>query len=542
MRMLVLAALIACSGRSGAPTPSADLSESQRLPADTVQIVVEHAFDALELERSATRPIEISMTGVTGATGIHSVTQHGRSVITIDLDGVDLWAARQEIMTRLRDVALPTGMTADLGPPTTAHGVIARYVVRGDRLPGTRLRALADWVIRPKLLTVPGIADVSTCGTGAEQVQIALDPKLLEAAGLAFGDVKAALEWSSSNVEIKAGAAGGFVVRGTSLTDDALSAVVVKTINGAPVRVADLAQRQRGPEPHTCFVADSQGADLLEVAVWALAGSMSGPDPAALASVFDEIRRALPLGVSIERVQDSAEATVVLSAESIVHQIRAVMGAGVPGALVEIGRRDGGYDTDLPRRARVRGGDVATARAAAAQLAEKLGTTWYADQPTVRIRIAGPELEQLGKFAEQIAVGLDVVERVGIDVEPAMRVTPDRAAMARLDVAAGDVEDAVAALGAVEVGYLYDDETPRVPIVLSIAGPIDSLTLRDASGQRLVPLLSVATVTTEQVPTVILHDRGSRYVELRIRTNDLAALRAKLATVALPAGYTADLL
>jgi Cu/Ag efflux pump CusA len=540
MRMLVIAALIACSGRSGTPTPFADRSESQRRPTDTVQIVVEHAYDALKLERYATLPIERGMTGVTGSTGIHSVTQHGHSVITIDLDGVDLFAAREDIMTRLGYAALPTGMTAELGPPTTAHGVIARYVVRGDRLPGTRLRALADWVIRPKLLTVPGIADVSTCGIGAEQVQIALDPKMLAAAGLAFGDVRTALERSALDVGIKPASGGGFVVRGTSMTDDALSAVVVKTVNGAPVRVADLARRQRGPGPRTCFVADPQGADLVEGAVWARAGSKSGPDPAALARAFGEIRSALPPGVSIDMVQDSAEAAVVLSAEPIVDQIRAVIGAGVPGALVEIGRSDGGYETDLPRRAHVRAGDVATASAAASLLAGKLGTTWYADQPTVRIRIAGPELEQLGRLAEQVAVGLDVVERVGVDVEPAMRVTPDGVSMRRMEVTAGDFQDAMAALGAVEVGELYDHEQ-RVPIVLSIAGTIDSLTLPDGIGQP-VPLRRVATVTTEQVPTVILRDRGSRYVELRVRTNDLAAVRAKLATVALPAGYTADML
>lgn len=123
-----------------------------------------------EIERSISLPIEREMSGVPRMTQLRSVSIFGLSVVTLTFaDNTDDYFARQQVLEKLQNVTLPTGAQPSLAPLTTAVGEIYRYII--DAPAGTPLetiRELQDWVVRPALRAVPGVADIASFG-GAEK-------------------------------------------------------------------------------------------------------------------------------------------------------------------------------------------------------------------------------------------------------------------------------------------------------------------------------------------------------------------------------------
>ncbi|MBA5688619.1 efflux RND transporter permease subunit, partial [Rugamonas apoptosis] len=126
-----------------------------------VQIVTQYPGQAPEeVERAVTLPIEREMSGVPHQTQLRSVTISGLSVVTLTFaDGTDDYFARQQVLEKLQNVTLPTGLQPGLAPLTTAVGEVFRYIVEAP--PGmdpNEVRALQDWVVRPQLRIVSGVA------------------------------------------------------------------------------------------------------------------------------------------------------------------------------------------------------------------------------------------------------------------------------------------------------------------------------------------------------------------------------------------------
>src|SRR4029077_8604311 len=121
------------------------------------------------------------MSGVPHMTQQRSVSIFGLSVVTLTFeDNTDDYFARQQVMEKLQNVTLPTGIQASLAPLTTAVGEIYRYILAAPAgTPLEKIRELQDWVVRPALRATPGVADIASFGGAVKEYQVNIDPQLL---------------------------------------------------------------------------------------------------------------------------------------------------------------------------------------------------------------------------------------------------------------------------------------------------------------------------------------------------------------------------
>ena len=134
-----------------------------------------------DLERLVTYPLEQVLTGLSGMTEVRSVTKYGLcQITTIFEDGTDLYLARQQVSERLIASELPDGIGApQLGPVSTGLGEVFHYIVISDSLDPTAARTAQDWIIKPQLQSVSGVAEVNSWGGFEKQYLILFDPDRL---------------------------------------------------------------------------------------------------------------------------------------------------------------------------------------------------------------------------------------------------------------------------------------------------------------------------------------------------------------------------
>src|SRR5476651_2004871 len=227
-----------------------------------VQIVTQYAGQAPEeVERAVTLPIEREMSGVPHQTQLRSVTIGGLSVVTLTFaDGTDDYFARQQVLEKLQNVTLPPGLQPGLAPLTTAVGEVFRYIVEAPAgMDPNEVRALQDWVIRPQLRIVTGVADVVSFGGTVKEYQVQVDPAALKRYGVTIDQVNTALTNNSANV------GGGLVrrgdeallVRGIGIFNslDDIGRVIVSASNGKTVLVSDLGTVTTGYRPRSGIAA-----------------------------------------------------------------------------------------------------------------------------------------------------------------------------------------------------------------------------------------------------------------------------------------------
>jgi len=189
-----------------------------RLPLDAfpdttpVQVQVNTVAPELtpeEVERQITFPVEQALGGLKGLEEVRSISKFGLSqVVALFEDGTDIYFARQQSNERLGEAQLPQGIERPtMGPVATGLGEVYHYVLSSDVLDLTELRSIQDWVIRPRLRRVPGVAEVNPWGGLSKQFEARADPMKLAKYGLAMDDLIKALEENNRNV------GGGYVVR-----------------------------------------------------------------------------------------------------------------------------------------------------------------------------------------------------------------------------------------------------------------------------------------------------------------------------------------
>src|SRR5881409_683980 len=138
-------------------------------------------FAAEDVELQVTVPIERALNNTPFVIARRSRTIFGLSVVELTFaDGTNDYFARQVVLERLRDAPLPDGVSPTLGPLSTGIGELFRYTLESSDADAMRLREIQDWIIRPRLLQVPGVADVVTFGGLVRQYQIEIDPKALD--------------------------------------------------------------------------------------------------------------------------------------------------------------------------------------------------------------------------------------------------------------------------------------------------------------------------------------------------------------------------
>ena len=225
--------------------------------ADTyVQVITQwpgHAAE--EVEQQITVPLEVQLNGVPHLTHLRSVSLAGLSVITMLYDDeITTFNARQEVLDRLAQATMPTGVNPGLGPDYSPTGQIMFYTLTSTnpKYDTMELKALQDWFVLNQLKSVPNVVDVNIFGGPTREYQVQLDPNKLVSYGLSLTQVETAL----ANNNINAG--GGFIERGQQAlnvravglmtnTDD-IGATVVKVVGGTPVRVRDLGAVTQAPK------------------------------------------------------------------------------------------------------------------------------------------------------------------------------------------------------------------------------------------------------------------------------------------------------
>lgn len=231
-----------------------------------VQIATEAAGKSPEeVERFVTIPIEIAMTGLPGMTDMRSLNKPGLSLITLVFsDDSDLFRERQMVSERLSEVRdrMPEGVTPILGPITNALGEVYQYTleVAGETKTKHLLtheelvqrRTLQDWVVRPLLRSISGVAEINSTGGFVKQYETLVDPQKLHYYNLTVNDVRSALARNNAN------AGGGvlpqhaeqYLIRSLGLIRDLddIRKIVLKESKGTPVYIRDVAEVRPGTE------------------------------------------------------------------------------------------------------------------------------------------------------------------------------------------------------------------------------------------------------------------------------------------------------
>ena len=234
-----------------------------RLPMDAfpdttsvqVQInTVAPALSPLEIEQQITFPVEQAISGLPDLEQVRSISKFGLSQVTVIFeDGTDIYFARQLVMERLGTVELPRGLAKPtMGPVATGLGEVFHYVLTSRTRSLTELRTIQDWIIRPQLRSVSGVAEVNTWGGLERQYQVIVDPRKLLKHGLTLVDVFEALRRNNMNV------GGGNITRsgerllvqgiGLLETLDEVGGVVITADDGVPVYIRDVGRVVEGHE------------------------------------------------------------------------------------------------------------------------------------------------------------------------------------------------------------------------------------------------------------------------------------------------------
>lgn len=258
-----------------------------------------------EVERSISLPIEREMGGVPRLTQLRSVSISGLSVVTLTFaDKTDDYFARQQVLEKLQNVTLPVGVTPTLAPLTNAVGEIYRYVVQAPKdTPLNEVRALQDWVIRPALRRVPGVADVVSFGGTLKEYQVRVNPQSLRKFNVSLDQVAAALGANSANTGggiIRRGDEG-LVVRSLGLFSklEDIGRVVVASRGGSPIYVRDVADVSLGNRNRSGIVGFNTEDTVVQGIVQMTKGQNATKVVEALKQAMVELQPKLPPGVKL---------------------------------------------------------------------------------------------------------------------------------------------------------------------------------------------------------------------------------------------------
>ncbi len=303
----------------------------QRLPIDAVpditnvqvQINTEApGYSPLEAEQRITFPVETAMAGMPRLLETRSISRYGLSQVTVVFeDGTDIYFARQLVNERVLEARdnLPPGIVPSMGPIATGLGEIFLWTVEAepgartpDGLPytGMDLRTAQDWIVRPQLRTVPGVADVNSIGGYTRQFHVTPDPAKMAAHGLTFRDVMSALAANNAN------AGAGYIERrgeqylvrtpGQVATLADLAQVVVRQSAGVPILIGDVAQVALGQELRT-GAATEDGEEVVVGTAFMLMGENSRVVSKRVADRMVEVNRTLPEGIVAKTVYDRSK-------------------------------------------------------------------------------------------------------------------------------------------------------------------------------------------------------------------------------------------
>ena len=314
-RLMILLLALGLSGAGIWAFQTLPIDAFPEISSPQVRMVVKApGLSPSEVESRVTFPIEVEMQGLPRQTMLRSTTKYALSIITIDFeDGTDIYWARQQVTERLNQVwsELPAGVEGGLGPITTPLGEGLMYRVAGEGYSNQELRRIQDWVIRPRLRGVDGVADVNSLGGEVKVYEVVADPAALAAHGLGIDDLETALQANNRN-------AGGdrinrnnevLLVRtvGQLRSMEEIGAITVASRNGTPVHVSDVAEvRINSLTRYGAVTADGKG-EVVTGLVLMREGANSRTTIEGAKQALEELKPALPKGVEITPFYDRTE-------------------------------------------------------------------------------------------------------------------------------------------------------------------------------------------------------------------------------------------
>jgi Cu(I)/Ag(I) efflux system membrane protein CusA/SilA len=208
-----------------------------------------------EVEDQVTYPLVTALRGLPKVKDVRAASSFGFSMVTVIFeDGVDTYFARQVVNEKVQQAIplLPRGVQPSLGPVSTPMGQVFMYTVESDRHNLAELRTVEDFIIKPQLSSVGGVAEVASIGGYVLQYQVNLDPNLMKAYRVTPGQVYGAVSANNSNIGAKVVEQNGqeYVIRGLGLIQsvDDIANIVVAQNNNVPVYVKNVAKVTLGPD------------------------------------------------------------------------------------------------------------------------------------------------------------------------------------------------------------------------------------------------------------------------------------------------------
>ncbi|MDH1689683.1 efflux RND transporter permease subunit [Acinetobacter junii] len=300
----------------------------QKLPIDAVPDITNtqvqintqaNGYTALEVEQRITYPIETAMAGIPNLEQTRSISRYGLSQVTIIFkDGTDIYWARQLINQRLQeaDGQLPDAVDPLMSPVSTGLGEIYQWVIKAkpdakkeDGTPYTAmdLREIQDWIVRPQLQRVKGVAEINSIGGYNKTYIVSPDLKRLQQLQISLTEFQTALQENNEN------RGAGFIeengqqltvrVPGMLSTVEDIQNITVSVKNGLPIRVADIATVAIGHDLRTGAATYNGEETVLGIAMMMM-GENSRTVAQAVDAKIQEIQSTLPKGVEIETVYD----------------------------------------------------------------------------------------------------------------------------------------------------------------------------------------------------------------------------------------------
>ena len=297
---------------------------------DTTPVMVQinttaAALSPEEVERQITFPVEQVIGGIPKLHTMRSISKFGLSQVVVTFeDGMDIYFARQLVNERLAALELPEGIERPrLGPVSTGLGEVFHYIMRlksvdlSSMSPPqveetlTELRTVHDWMVKPQMRTVPGTAEINSWGGFEKQFQVRLDPNKLLKHHLTFDEVVEALKANNRNV------GGGSISQNTEAllvhglgrptTLDEIRNIVIKAVDGSPIRIRDVADVQIGHEIRRGAVTADGRGEVVYGLGFMLMGENSHHVTRELKDKLAEASENLPPGMEIVTVYDRTE-------------------------------------------------------------------------------------------------------------------------------------------------------------------------------------------------------------------------------------------
>jgi cobalt-zinc-cadmium resistance protein CzcA len=266
-----------------------------------------------EVESRIAVPIEVEMLGIPKTKILRSVTKYGLVDVTIDFeDGTDRYWARQQVSERLGGLteSLPAGISGGMAPVTTPLGEMFMFTVEAEGMSLAERRSLLDWVIRPALRTVPGVADVNALGGVVRAFEVVPDQIRMAASGVTMAQLKEAIDANNRNDGAGRLGEGDEVLlvrsEGSITNLDDLRAIVVMMKGDSPVRLGNLAEVKIGTVTRYGVVTQDGKGEAVQGLVLGLAGANAQQVVEGVRKKLDELQPTLPKGVQLDVFYDRA--------------------------------------------------------------------------------------------------------------------------------------------------------------------------------------------------------------------------------------------